>query len=48
MRVTDLKAVESPSDRSVFIQMLESAYRFTLGSVAGGTYLNTLNIFKQF
>lgn len=35
MRVTDLKAVDSPSDRSVFIQMLESAYRFTLGSVAG-------------
>jgi solute carrier family 25 aspartate/glutamate transporter 12/13 len=34
-RVTEIKAVESPSDRSVFIAILESAYRFTLGSVAG-------------
>lgn len=35
-RLTEIKAVESPADRSIFIQMLESTYRFTLGSVAGG------------
>lgn len=34
-RVTDIKAVDSPADRSVFIAILENAYRFTLGSVAG-------------
>lgn len=33
--IAEVKAVESPSDRGVFIQILESAYRFTLGSVAG-------------
>uniref|UniRef100_A0A336KXR9 CSON001881 protein n=1 Tax=Culicoides sonorensis TaxID=179676 RepID=A0A336KXR9_CULSO len=35
LRVTDIKAVDSPADRSFLIQALESAYRFTLGSVAG-------------
>lgn len=35
LRVTDIKAVDSPADRSLLIQALESAYRFTLGSVAG-------------
>lgn len=35
-RLTDIKAVETPADRSAFIAILESAYRFTLGSVAGG------------
>ncbi|XP_063704479.1 calcium-binding mitochondrial carrier protein Aralar1 isoform X2 [Culicoides brevitarsis] len=35
LRVTDIKAVDSPADRSILIQALESAYRFTLGSVAG-------------
>ena len=35
MRLADIKAVESPSDRGFFIQILESVYRFTLGSVAG-------------
>jgi solute carrier family 25 aspartate/glutamate transporter 12/13 len=35
MRLADIKAVESPSDRGLFIQVLESVYRFTLGSVAG-------------
>lgn len=34
-RLTDIKAVESPADRSVFIQVLESVYRFSLGSFAG-------------
>ena len=33
--IAEVKAVESPSDRGVVIQILESAYRFTLGSVAG-------------
>lgn len=27
---------QSPEDRSVFIQILESTYRFALGAVAGG------------
>lgn len=35
-RLAEIKAVESPADRSFLIQMLESTYRFTLGSVAGG------------
>lgn len=35
-RLTDIKAVESPDDRSIFIQILESAYRFSLGAFAGG------------
>ncbi|KAH8271254.1 hypothetical protein KR018_003749, partial [Drosophila ironensis] len=34
-RLADIKAVESPADRSAFIQVLESSYRFTLGSFAG-------------
>ncbi|XP_017101160.2 calcium-binding mitochondrial carrier protein Aralar1 isoform X2 [Drosophila bipectinata] len=34
-RLTEIKAVESPADRSAFIQVLESSYRFTLGSFAG-------------
>lgn len=34
-RLTDIKAVESPADRSAFIAILESAYRFSLGAVAG-------------
>lgn len=34
-RLTDIKAVSSPADRSVFIQILESVYRFALGSLAG-------------
>uniref|UniRef100_A0A1Q3FF15 Putative calcium-binding mitochondrial carrier protein aralar1 n=1 Tax=Culex tarsalis TaxID=7177 RepID=A0A1Q3FF15_CULTA len=34
-RLAEIKAVESPADRSIFIQLLESTYRFTLGSVAG-------------
>lgn len=35
-RLTDIKAVTSPDDRSIFIQILESSYRFGLGAVAGG------------
>lgn len=35
-RLTDIQAVSSPDDRGVFIQVLESAYRFSLGSFAGG------------
>ncbi|XP_055629098.1 calcium-binding mitochondrial carrier protein Aralar1 isoform X3 [Toxorhynchites rutilus septentrionalis] len=34
-RLAEIKAVESPADRSIFIQLLESTYRFTLGSIAG-------------
>ncbi|CAO1429310.1 unnamed protein product [Diamesa serratosioi] len=34
-RLTDIKAVESPADRSAFIAVLETAYRFSLGAVAG-------------
>ncbi|XP_058978364.1 calcium-binding mitochondrial carrier protein Aralar1 isoform X4 [Musca domestica] len=34
-RLAEIKAVESPADRSAFIQILESTYRFTLGSLAG-------------
>lgn len=34
-RLTDLKAVNNKSDRGVGIALLESAYRFTLGSIAG-------------
>jgi solute carrier family 25 aspartate/glutamate transporter 12/13 len=37
-RLTDIKAVETPADRSAFIAVLESMYRFTLGSVAGGEF----------
>merc|ERR1712018_1080361 len=33
-RLTELHAVSSPEDRGVLIQILESAYRFTLGSIA--------------
>ncbi|XP_018321792.1 calcium-binding mitochondrial carrier protein Aralar1 isoform X2 [Agrilus planipennis] len=33
--ITKLSAVSSPEDRGIFVQILESAYRFTLGSVAG-------------
>lgn len=35
-RLTDIKAVETPADRSAFTAVLESMYRFTLGSIAGG------------
>lgn len=35
-RIMDIKAVETPDDRSAFIAVLESAYRFTLGAFAGG------------
>jgi solute carrier family 25 aspartate/glutamate transporter 12/13 len=34
-RLMDINAVKSPEERGVFIQILESAYRFTLGSFAG-------------
>ncbi|XP_044258450.1 calcium-binding mitochondrial carrier protein Aralar1 isoform X1 [Tribolium madens] len=34
-RLAEIHAVSSPEDRGVFIQVLESMYRFTLGSVAG-------------
>ncbi|XP_076068969.1 calcium-binding mitochondrial carrier protein aralar1 isoform X2 [Oratosquilla oratoria] len=34
-KLTDIKAVESPEQRSIVTQLLESAYRFTLGSIAG-------------
>jgi solute carrier family 25 (mitochondrial aspartate/glutamate transporter), member 12/13 len=38
-RITDVKVVETPADRSAFVAILESAYRFTLGSIAGGKFL---------
>ncbi|XP_049820141.1 calcium-binding mitochondrial carrier protein Aralar1 isoform X5 [Aethina tumida] len=34
-RLAEIHAVSSPEDRGVLIQILESSYRFTLGSVAG-------------
>ncbi|MCL4123586.1 UNVERIFIED_CONTAM: hypothetical protein GTU68_003129 [Idotea baltica] len=34
-KLTDIKAVESPDQRSIGIMVLESAYRFALGSIAG-------------
>lgn len=37
-KLTDIKAVHSPEQRGVFIQVLEQMYRFTLGSFAGGQY----------
>ncbi|XP_067138502.1 calcium-binding mitochondrial carrier protein Aralar1-like isoform X2 [Centruroides vittatus] len=33
--ITEMKAVDSPADRGVGIQILESIYRFVLGSFAG-------------
>lgn len=33
----EVKAVSGPEDRGVMIQMLESGYRFALGSIAGAT-----------
>lgn len=39
-RLAEIKAVESPADRSAFIQILESTYRFTLGSLAGGKFID--------
>ncbi|CAG0896587.1 unnamed protein product [Darwinula stevensoni] len=35
MRMTAVKAVSSPDERGIMIEILESAYRFTLGSFAG-------------
>ena len=40
MKLTDIKAVDSPDQRSPLIAILESAYRFAMGSVAGGTLLS--------
>merc|ERR1719486_629397 len=34
-RLTEIRAVEKPEDRSPLMAVLESVYRFTLGSVAG-------------
>ncbi|XP_060647669.1 calcium-binding mitochondrial carrier protein Aralar1 isoform X3 [Drosophila nasuta] len=36
-RLAEIKAVDSPSDRSALIQVLEATYRFTLASFAGAT-----------
>lgn len=36
-RLAEIHAVSSPEDRGIFIQVLESVYRFTLGSFAGAT-----------
>ncbi|CAG0916156.1 unnamed protein product [Notodromas monacha] len=33
--LTEVKAVSSPEERGVMIEVLESAYRFTLGAIAG-------------
>jgi hypothetical protein len=45
-RITDIKAVETPADRSAFIVVLESMYRFTLGSIAGAIGLFQNIFFK--
>ncbi|KAJ8982317.1 hypothetical protein NQ317_006662 [Molorchus minor] len=34
-RLAEIHAVSSPEDRGIFIQILESTYRFALGSIAG-------------
>jgi len=34
-RITEIKAVQKPEDRSNLMAVLESLYRFTLGSIAG-------------
>ncbi|XP_023712752.1 calcium-binding mitochondrial carrier protein Aralar1 isoform X3 [Cryptotermes secundus] len=34
-RLAEIKAVSSPEERGLLIQILESAYRFTLGSIGG-------------
>ncbi|CAG9795389.1 unnamed protein product [Diatraea saccharalis] len=34
--ITEIKAVSSPDERGIFIQILESAYRFFIGGIAGG------------
>lgn len=47
-RLTDIKAVETPADRSTFIAVLESAYRFALGSVAGGEFGNLIEDYSEF
>ena len=35
--IVEARAVQSPEDRGVAIQLLESGYRFLLGSVGGAT-----------
>lgn len=40
-RFADIKAIDRPEDRGVFIQILESGYRFVLGAFSGGTFSNT-------
>lgn len=35
-RIVDIKAVQSPEERNWTTEVLESLYRFTLGSIAGG------------
>uniref|UniRef100_A0A4D5RA99 Calcium-binding mitochondrial carrier protein Aralar1 n=1 Tax=Scolopendra viridis TaxID=118503 RepID=A0A4D5RA99_SCOVI len=35
--IKEMKAVQSPEERGVFIQVLENMYRFTIGSIAGAT-----------
>ncbi|KYM93422.1 Calcium-binding mitochondrial carrier protein Aralar1 [Cyphomyrmex costatus] len=35
-RVAEIKAVSSPDERGIIVQILESGYRFVLGSVGGG------------
>ncbi|XP_063909682.1 calcium-binding mitochondrial carrier protein Aralar1 isoform X2 [Zophobas morio] len=34
-RLAEIRAISNPEDRGIFIQILESVYRFTLGSIAG-------------
>ncbi|XP_046404695.1 calcium-binding mitochondrial carrier protein Aralar1 isoform X2 [Ischnura elegans] len=41
-RLAEIKAVASPEDRGVFIQILESMYRFALGSVGGAVGATTV------
>ena len=36
--IIKLLYIQSPDERGIFIQILESGYRFALGSVGGGEY----------
>src|SRR5271156_6720520 len=37
-RVLDIKAVQSPEERGLLVEFMESVYRFSLGLIAGSKY----------
>ncbi|XP_011642140.1 calcium-binding mitochondrial carrier protein Aralar1 isoform X7 [Pogonomyrmex barbatus] len=41
-RVAEIKAVSSPDERGIIVQMLESGYRFVLGSIGGAVGATTV------